>query len=190
MAVSGFVPIPVEVRFTPSEIIAFNAREDRVEGETILDPFLFFIESYLGDWHSIATPDEPACDDEDEDQHMAPAASRYVIELITEDQVKQFQWHEPMIHQTVGHLIHFKDQWPHVVTIPLIEDDRPEIPEDFPVGGDLTAFFFAEEIAWIKTNAKGAFSEPFSDDLYEEQTHFGFADKADAALFKTFFGGV
>lgn len=180
---------PVTVTFTPEEREAFLARTDLVEGETILSPYEAFIDQFLGDWHSIGLVDQAdwGGDPEDDDLPMPLAApSGYVIELITEDQLRMFEWHSVIIRAQTNDLTAFKARWPHVVTVREDDRDRPEIPDDFPIGGDLTEFLYAEEFAWIKDNAKGD-TQAFASDLFgEEVVHIGFDRQEDAALFKMF----
>ncbi|MGQ2972041.1 MAG: hypothetical protein ACT6QM_05900 [Brevundimonas mediterranea] len=186
---SGFYP--VTLTFTPEEREAFLARTDLVEGETIITPYMAFIDQFLGDWHSIALVDPAEWESDPEDDLPMPLAapSGYVIELITEDQLRQFEWHSQIIRAQTNDLTAFKAKWPHIVTVREDARDRPDIPDDFPIGGDLTKFMFAGEIAFAKTG-NGAF-KTFASDLFEDEVvHFGFADKADAAKFKLFFGGA
>lgn len=184
---------PVTVTFTPEEREAFLARTDLEEGETIISPYVVFIEQFLGDWHSLALVDEAdwGGDPEDEDLPFPLAApSGYVITLITDDQVRHFEWHSQIIRAEVNQLTAFKADWPFITVVREDARARPEIPEDFPMGGDLTALFYAEEIAFAKANATGRF-QLFASDLFgEEVVHFGFERQEDAALFKLFHGGA
>ena len=169
----------MEVHFSPAEIERYNARTDREEHETILSPFIAFTENHIGDWHSIATPDAT---DEEEDaagEAMIPDASRYVIELISDFDVKTFREYAPYVRVMVSDVTKLKLKWPFIVTIPADLDAR-----------DQNDLFKAEE-AWIKANAKRPASIGEFDCLYgADLVHFGFEDQGDAALFKLFFGGA
>ncbi len=179
---------PVTLTFTQQERDAFLARTDLVEGETIITPYLAFIELYQGDWHSIALVDQADWigDPEDDDAPLPLAApSGYVIELITEEQRRQFEWQAVSIREQTNALTAFRTAWPFIVTLREDARERPDIPEDFPIGGDLTEVVFGDEIAFAKANSK-TFAT-FASDLFEQEVcHFGFAEKADAALFKMF----
>jgi hypothetical protein len=186
-------PHTVTVTFSPEEQAAFLARTDRLEGETIISPYVAFVDHYLNGGHSIGLVDQTEWVG---DAHMDDidfplvAPSGYVVELVTEDCAKQFAWHSRMIRAQVNELNTFKAKWPFIVTVREYDRDRPDIPDDFPVNGDLTAFLFAEEIGFAKINAKGGF-DTFASDIFEDEVvHFGFARHEEAALFKLFHEGA